>query len=225
MMTQQLDQQTIEPDPAAVFGCASSLWQACHKRAQTDPNLDLSDCYQGIDELMRQVMRIADQFERWACLHISFDELNDVWPYMLEDKFGTACLAVLDPSALAQFDDTDCLRVALRLNLPVMLDHKLAVPIDVRARNPISGSGFQEFRIQTVRTSHEDDTIAPFTASDEPFDIEFGPLYFGVYGVHADGSSEHIADRSTYADAIALVQKLAPGIQFPTSPTAQHCAP
>jgi hypothetical protein len=222
MITQQSDQQAIQPDPAAVFGCALSLWRQCNKRAESDPNLNLSDSYHGIDELMRQVMRIANQFEQWACLHILFDELNDVWPYMLEDKFGAACLDILNPDGLTQFDETDCLRVALHMNLPVMLDEKLPIPIDVRASNPISDSIFREFRIQTVRTCGEDNAIAPFTVCDEPFDEEFGPPYFAIYGIEADGSLEHVADRSRYSDALDLLQKLAPGIQFPTSPTAKY---
>src|SRR5437773_7023901 len=90
---------------------------------------------------------------------------------------------------------------------------------DVCAPNPITRAAFREFRIQTVRTSAEDDAISQFTRSDEPFDAEFGRPYFGIYGIDADGELEHIADRRTYADAIALVKKLAPGIPYPDSPT------
>lgn len=224
MITQQSADQSIHPDPAAVFGCALSLWQECNKRAEADPNLNLSDRYHGIDELMRQMMRVGNLFEVWSCHHVSFDELNDVWPYMLEDKFGAACLEALKPDALTQFDETDCLRVALHLNLPVMVDEKLPVPIDLRASNSISSSPFREFRIQTVRTCAEENAIAPFTVCDEPFDEEFGPPYFAIYGIEADGSLEHVADRGTYAEAIDLVQKLAPGIQFPILPTAKYPA-
>jgi hypothetical protein len=224
MITEKSAGQDVQPDPAAVFGCALSLWRECHKYAEARPSLNLSECLNGIDELMRQVMRVGNQFEQWACLHISFDEVNDVWPYLLEDKFGVACLEIFNPDALTQFDEMDCLRVALHLNLPVMLDDKLPVPIDVRASNPISSSAFREFRIQTVRTCGEDNAIAPFTVCDEPFDEEFGPPYFAIYGIEADGSLEHIADRSNYSDALDLVLKLAPGIQFPASPTVKYPA-
>jgi len=30
---------------------------------------------------MREVMRVANQFENWACRNVNFDEFNEVWPY------------------------------------------------------------------------------------------------------------------------------------------------
>ena len=205
-------------DPAAVFASARSLWEACHEAAARDSLLNLSECYNGIDQLMRQVMRIGQEFEEWACLHVAFDELGEVWPYFLEDRFGAACLEALLPSALTEFDETDCLRVALRLRLPVKLDEALPIPVDVHAENPVSGSGFRKFRIQTVRTSSGDDEVVPFTESDDPFDENFGSPYFGIYGIDATGEMEHISDRSTYMRAIELLSRLAPGIQFPSEP-------
>ena len=222
MITHESDQHTLRPDLAAVFGCALSLWQECHKRAKADPHLNLSDRYHGMDELMRQVMRVGHQFEQWACLHLSFDELNDVWPYMLEDKFGAVVLGILNLDALAQFDESDCLRTALRLNLPVMVNETLPVPIDVVASNPILSSSYREFRIQTVRNTLDNSGIVPFTVCDDPFQEGFSQPYFGIYGIEGDGSLEHIADRRTYSEAVALIQKLAPGVQFPVAPTAKY---
>jgi len=118
----------LHADPAAVFACALSLWQACHEHAASEKDLNLSDCFNGIDQLMREVMSIGNRFEEWACLHVSFDELNDVWPYMLEDKFGKACLERLLPNTLPKFDESDCLWVALHLRLPVLHDDALALP-------------------------------------------------------------------------------------------------
>jgi len=167
---------------------------------------------------MREVMRIANQFEKWACEHIEFNELRDVWPYLLEEKFGKACLVLLMPSALMQFEDRDCLRVALRLRLPVIIDGRLPVPFDLILPNPIAGSGFREFRIQTIRNSLEHRHVVPFVPDDDPFDEEFDVPYFGIYGVDATGELEHIADRGTYADASQLLQNLAPGISMKASP-------
>jgi hypothetical protein len=209
----------ILPDPAAVFACALSLWDESNIRVRADPKLNLSDCYNGMDQFMRELMRIANQFETWACQHLDFDQLNDVWPYLLEDKFGKVCLDVLQLTSLSQFDERDCLRVSLRLRLPVIVDSKLPVPFDATLANPIVKAGFREFRIQTVRDSIEENMTVPFVASDEPFDDEFGNPYFGVYGVDASGELEHIADRQTYAEARELAQKLAPEIPFPISPT------
>ena len=67
---------------------------------------------------MREVMRIAELFEQWACEHVAFEELTDVWPYLLQDRFGEECLSVLVVESLAEFDERDCRRVAMRLRLP-----------------------------------------------------------------------------------------------------------
>ena len=110
--------QTSESaDPAAIFATATSLWQECHNHAKTDPSINLSDAYSGIDGLMREVIRIATLFEFWACEHVDFDQLTDVWPYMLEDRFGKECLSILLAENLSDFDEHDCRRVAARLRL------------------------------------------------------------------------------------------------------------
>ncbi len=210
---------TQSADPAAVFAISHSLWQCCTQQAAVDPKLNLSDSYTGMDGFMREVMRIATQFETWACQHIAFDELDEVWPYLLQDKFGKCCLATLLPAALAAFDETDCLRIALRLKLPVRLSDSLRVPIDLRADNPMTGSGFVALRIQTVRCSREDGSMSPFTSDDEPFDEDFEAPLFGLYGVERNGEMEHIADRETYTAALDLAKKIAPGITFPSVPS------
>jgi hypothetical protein len=217
-MKNPIESAATFPDPAAVFASALSLWEVCQKSAVADSKLNLSECYNGMDQFMRELMRIANQFETWACQHIDFNELNDIWPYLLEDKFGETCLAVLSPSILMQFDDSDCLRVAIHLELPVILDDKLPIPIDVRAANPMLESPFRAFRIQTIRDFLEDGDAVPYTAGDEPFDDEFGKPYFGFYGVGEDGKLEHIADRQTYAEALSLARKIAPGVLFPAVP-------
>lgn len=217
-MANQLELGTADPDPAAVFACAISLREACLKSAEADPKLNLSDCYNGMDEFIREMMRVANLFEAWACAHVVFEGFSDVWPYVMEDKFGNACLESILPSALAEFDDSDCLRVSLRLRLPVQADDKLRVPVDVRAPNPIASSEFRAFRIQTVRDDLDGGDMVPFTTDDDPFDEEYGPPYFALYGVGDTGLLEHIADRDTYSDALNLVQKLAPGVALPLKP-------
>ncbi len=210
-----MDEQFEQPDPAAVFGCALSLWHECKKLTKANERLNLSECYNGGDEFMRVIMRIATRFETWACLHIAFSELDDVWPYLLEGKFGTACVSVVGAENLASFDDSDCLRVALHLLLPVKLSDGLPVPVDVTAENTVQDSLFRAFRIQTVRTLAEEDICEPFTTTDEPFDDHYSQPHFALYGVGADGLLEHIADRRTYANAAELARSLAPGIAFP----------
>jgi hypothetical protein len=104
-------------DPAAIFAIATSLWAECHKHATADRSINLSDAYSGMDGFMREIMRIGAQFEAWACRHVDFDQLTDVWPYMLEDRFGKECLSVLLPENLSDFDEHDCRRVSARLRL------------------------------------------------------------------------------------------------------------
>ena len=215
-MTQEIEIETPESDSAAVFGAALSLRQACREAAERDPHLNLSDCYNGMDEFMREVMRVGNLFEDWACRHVAFEELSDVWSYFLEDKFGDACLAVVSPAGLAQFDDSDCLRVALHLRLPIRPHASLRLPVDVTAHNPAGGAAFRAFRIQTVRDALEGGFTEPFTADDDPNDEEMGEPYFSLYGVGADALLEHIADRRSYAEAATLASKFAPGIKFPT---------
>ena len=126
----------ISPDPSAIFACAVSLRDACVEAERSDPSLNLSASYNGMDQFMREMMRIGELFESWSCQHVCFDDLNDVWPYLLEDKFGDACLKVMLPTSLAQFDESDCLRAAMTLCLPVRVDGNPAVPLDVSALNP-----------------------------------------------------------------------------------------
>lgn len=110
-----------KPDSAAVFAAAISLWRECHKQANAaiKPQRGLSASYNGIDELMREVMRIATLFEAWSCAHVDFDEMNDVWPYLLEERFGRECLSILLPDDLSSFDESTCRYVAARLLLSI----------------------------------------------------------------------------------------------------------
>ncbi len=117
-MTEATTTKTTHTDAGAEFAAALSLWRTCVAVAATE-QVDLSERYRGIDQLMREVMRIGRLFERWACDHIEFEELDEVWPYLLEDRFGEACLRVLPVGSLDQFDEAACLRVAYQLALPM----------------------------------------------------------------------------------------------------------
>lgn len=204
------------PDPAAVFACAKSLHDACLARAESEPGLDLSEAYQGMDTFMREVMRVGKAFEDWACHHVAFDDLTDVWPYLLEDRFGEVCLETLNADSIGGFDSEDCLRIALRLRLPMGADGSLSLPISVEAPNPIAGAEFHRLRIQTIRRELDEvGDIATFAEGDDPFDENYGEPFFGVYGVRTDGRLEHIADRRTYHEARTLLTALLPGIDFP----------
>ena len=204
-----------QPDPAAVFACAKSLHDACLEREEAEVELNLSEAYQGMDVFMRELMRVAEDFEKWACRHVAFQELEDVWPYLLEEKFGAACLEIMEPESLTGFDADDCLRIAFKLRLPMRVDGSLPLPLCVEVANPLPGAEFQRLRIQTVRPVwDEDGGFAVFTEDDDPCDENYSAPVCGIYGV-TEGVVEYLAERKTYAEARALVVKLLPGIGFP----------
>ncbi|HQF40343.1 MAG TPA: hypothetical protein PK322_14600 [Opitutaceae bacterium] len=201
----------VSVDPAAVLGAAVSLWQAC----QQDPRSNLGACYGGGDQWMREVMRVATLFESWAARHACFDAFDECWPYFLEDCFGDACVGLLGAEGLARFEEADCLRVALRLRLPVACSDGVTGPLVLEAENSVAGSAFCRFRIQTMRRTSVEDGAVPMTADDDPFAEACGLPFFALYGIGVDGLPEHIADRKTYTEARELALKLAPGIAFP----------
>jgi hypothetical protein len=202
-------------DPAAQFAIASSLWQACHDHAAKTKDVNLSEIFNGMDECMRVVMRIGERFERWACDHVNFDNLSDVWPYLLQDRFGSTCLKAMTLAGLPEFNEEDCLRMALLLRLPVIVTKGLPVPVYLEAANPVIGSAFKEFRIQSFRRLVDDDAEEAFVSGDEPYDDNFEAPFFSLYGIDEDGNEECIVDRPSYESARELVSKLAPGIEFP----------
>lgn len=205
-------------DPAAVFACAMSLRDACDQAAKLN-NLDLSDLFQGMDQFYREAMRIAALFEEWACEHVVFEEMCEVWPYLLEDKFGAACLQRMSVEDLSGFDAEDCPDVAMKLLLPLYYnDAQPHLPLDVKAINPVPSSPFTHWRIQTIRCLSGDESFEPMLYGDDPSDPEYEPSILALYGVNAEGLVEHIKDFDRYADAVAFMRKIAPGVEFPDEP-------
>ncbi len=204
-------------DPAAVFACAISLRDACDQAAKLN-NLNLSDIFNGVDQFYREAMRIAALFEEWACEHVVFEEMCDVWPYLLEDKFGASCLQRMSVEDISGFDAEDCPDVAMKLLLPLHYQDAPRLPLDVKATNPIPASSFTHWRIQTIRSLSGDDSFEPMLYGDDPFDPEYEPSILALYGVNAEGLVEHIKDFDRYADAVAFARKLAPGVEFPEKP-------
>lgn len=169
-----------------------------------------------MDAVMRMVMRVGEEFEKWACLHVAFHELDNVWPYFLDERFGAACLDVMDAGSLAGLDAEDCLRMALALRLPIKVDGSLPLPVRVEAANPLACAEFQRLRIQTVRQKLGGDAgMVVFAEDDDPFDKNYGAPVFGIYGIRENGMSEHIADVKSYRAARELLAKLLPGIDVP----------
>jgi hypothetical protein len=203
-----------KPDPAAVFGAALSLWHEYTKPSSSIERRNPENQQVSDDCLLSVIMSIATQFCAWAHEYAQLDNPNTLWPVFLKGQFGRACRGAIGSKDLSKFDERDCLRIALRLQIPLILRDGVPIPIDVTAANPNSDSPFRAFRIQTVRESLGEDTYEPFTWEDEPFDKNFKPPLFALYGVDAAYLLEHIADRQTYSEALSLAQKLAPGLQF-----------
>jgi hypothetical protein len=107
-------------DDAAIFAIAMSLYEGIVSRAD-DGGMPISDDYDGMDNFMRQCMRVARLFEAWACRHVNFDEMDVVWPYYLEEKFCAAFLRTYAVNELGEIVlDDHCLVIANNLNLPLL---------------------------------------------------------------------------------------------------------
>lgn len=199
-----------EPDPAAIFAAALSLWTTCNELEKKDPATNLSDVFDSIDALMRVAMRLATKFETWACTTVDFDRLSGWWPYILQDQLGPACLDVFKLEGLPDFDDEDALKLALRLNLPL----KPLAPVWIHAANPLAGAFFRRISIRSMREATDGSGIEPFTRQDDAFDPKYRTPFYGIYGVDQFGNSEHLADKDTLDEALAAIQHLIPGLVF-----------
>lgn len=94
------------------------------------------------------------------------------------------------------------------------MDTGLPVPIDLIAENPVRGSGFVSFRIQTWRIISETDESEVFQTGDDPFEETYDLPHYVLFGVCRDGTTEHIAERGSFEAAVALASNIAPGIKF-----------
>ena len=101
------------PDPAAIFAAACSIRRAC----EVGRIAQISEAYNGGDEFLRQCMKAAMMFENWACAHVDFERVEDVWPYLLEDRLGDALLQHVGWCHLAQFSIRACQLIAATLAL------------------------------------------------------------------------------------------------------------
>jgi hypothetical protein len=156
-------------------------------------------------------MRVGKLFEEWACTHVAFPHLNDVWSYFLEQFFGESCLRVIEADSLARFGSRECLLLTFDLEIPVWGDTELPVPFQKMIFNPVNVSPFESFLVQTARMSFTTMTMIPFRVGDNPFDENLGKRVFGIYGVERSGKIENITYRDSFREACDLLLKLAPG--------------
>jgi hypothetical protein len=122
-----------KPDPAAIFGAAESLYRVGEIRAGTrnrdysyspllqDSLVNLSEAYHGGDNFMRECMRVATMFERWACAHVDFERMDEVWTYWLQEDFGDSVYDLQgNVTSLASFKIPDCRKVAVAMGMPLV---------------------------------------------------------------------------------------------------------
>lgn len=116
-----------EGDPAAVLAICLGLVKECREE---DAVVDLSATFNGGDEFLRQVVRVATMFENWACAHVHFDALDTNWVYLLETRFAREFLMAFSVQHIMEFSSADCLVMARFLGLPVIYDATCPVPFD-----------------------------------------------------------------------------------------------
>lgn len=220
--------RTEVKDPAAVMAIAMSLRKSLEAYSLPE-NVTMSDLFQGIDNLFRACMHVATVFEVWACDHVFFDEVVDVWPYLLEDKFGDAFLQPYRlgreefntlPTDLTSFIPADCLNMAMKLGLPLLYSDEARMPLLAEILNPVPRSIYKYWRIQTVRHRSENEEAGwePLVYGDNPHDPDWDYPELGFYGVFEDGTLEHLSDHPTYAAAVERAKRLAPTADFPEQP-------
>lgn len=113
------------PDPAAVMGMVISLDA---RASASDFKGNVSEAYKGADNFMRSCMAAAEFFEAWADEHVDFECLDEVWPYLLQEKFGEAAHSELGLLALESIDAPACERIARKLGLDLKQSTKESQP-------------------------------------------------------------------------------------------------
>lgn len=110
--------ENFDTDDITGLDLAAILCAAMSLRQSLEDYLDdgISDEFEGADNGYRYCMERAIQFERWACDNIEFAEMEDVWPYWLEEHFGPLFVRYAWNTDL---DAIDWREFATRARLPV----------------------------------------------------------------------------------------------------------
>ncbi|MDZ4744186.1 MAG: hypothetical protein SGI98_12320 [Verrucomicrobiota bacterium] len=112
--------EPANPDPAAIFGAAISLWIQANQMEDTDENFCISDIFSGRDGFMWVIMNVTKRFEEWSCNYINFEMIDEPWPYILEEQFGPSCANCISFSLLGKIDNNDFMKIALDMNIPLI---------------------------------------------------------------------------------------------------------
>jgi hypothetical protein len=104
-------------DPADIVAVIISLNDTARELSKSG-NADISEAYQGVDQFMRETIRVAEQFEQWACSHVLFDDFGEVFPYFIEDKFGKALHELYGITCLRDINSDAFPKIAEHLHIP-----------------------------------------------------------------------------------------------------------
>lgn len=195
-------------DPAGVLGAAMSLVELIENDAVL--LREMVDHYAGFDGVMRAVMDTAERFEGWSLERIDFAALDHVWPYLLREKFGSACAECPGLRELLDFSAADCLRVAMGLRLPLRYRDGERMPLDLRLPHPApsGGAGFIHFQVQTMRLLLREAEMVAYVCGDDPECEDHGDILLRLSGVDDKGALEPIRDFHTLAEAEGFLSKL-----------------
>lgn len=242
-------------DPAAVFAIAHALFVLLESKAaargehqQEDDNQEsIWEDHGGQDGALRNFMSTASIFEAWACKHVAFDELADIWPYKLMDSFGEAWKKMAgenyyhrDHPHRNMTHPTPgpgmCYQLARLMELPVFYrENDELIPLLVHVQNlpskqPDLGMDtvpVTTWRFSTVKVSLQSDgptLLSRYTVtSAEPKLNEHIELM--LEAVTANGSSVVVGYFPTYDDAAKHALSLNPDLELPELPFITHLKP
>jgi hypothetical protein len=106
---------------AEILGAALSLHASAEAAANAE-NANLWACYEGGGiGFMQHVLRVADEFCSWADENVDFTDSDEVWPYLLHDKFGPAVLSVIDQYRLYEIGQSHFPEIAEKLGMKLKL--------------------------------------------------------------------------------------------------------
>lgn len=108
------------PDEAAIFAAAISLWIQANKMENMDKTFCISEIFSGRVNFMSIIMDVARRFEKWSCEHINFETNDETWPYILEESFGSTCAKCIDFTLLEEININDFFKIALLMNMPLI---------------------------------------------------------------------------------------------------------
>lgn len=224
-----------EIDIADFVGALVSVNTAYDKHIKATKNWEMPN---GGIGAMDCVFMAATSFISWCDTRVEFDDLEDPWSYLLEDKLGDA---MRDAGLFEQFADlytSDPVNweraahlAAVHMGLTLKFDPRFEMPVDVTEECPARPSMYSHLRIYTVRDKAGEggkSDVVQFTADSHPYDDDYGKVYYGFYGVFGpnvpeqEGQLSHIMDFDTYEIALQTVRAAYGSSLFPDTPEVPH---